>query len=88
MARGPDPKDSDEEILQLFVDNPDPVYFASELAEELDMSEEGVRQRIDSMISDGRILTKKPGERTRVYWISREGRLWLKKQKSQDSESQ
>jgi len=88
MARGPDPKFSDEHILRLFIENPDPVYFVSELADELDMSEEGVRQRIEPLVKDGRLLSKKPGERTRVYWISREGKQWLKQEKSQQSGSQ
>jgi predicted ArsR family transcriptional regulator len=81
MPRGPDPKHSDEDLLQLFVENPDPVYFVTELAAELDMSEEGVRQRIESLVEDGRLLSKKPGSRTRVYWISREGKQWLREQR-------
>ena len=88
MTRGPDPKFSDEEVLQLFADNPDPVYFVTELSDELEMTEEGVRKRIEPLVERGLLLSKKPGERTRVYWISREGKKWLKERKDQDSGSQ
>lgn len=88
MARGPDPKFSDEDILQLFVENPDPVYFVTELADEMDMTEEGVRKRIEPLVEDGRLHSKKPGERTHVYWISRGGKMWLKERRTQESGNQ
>jgi DNA-binding Lrp family transcriptional regulator len=69
VTRGPDPADTDAEILRIFAESPDPVLFAVELADELDMTPQGVYGRMEKLIEKGYILTKKPGERTRVYWI-------------------
>ena len=73
MSRGPDPKHSDEEILKLFRDTADPVLFASEIAESLDTTRQTVYNRMDDLLGKGYIRTKKPGERSRIYWISYEG---------------
>jgi predicted transcriptional regulator len=88
MARGPAPKHSDEEILRIFAQSPDPVLFVTELAEQLDMTEEGTRKRIEPLVEDGRLLSKKPGERSRVYWISRKGKQFLSKARDQEPGSQ
>jgi len=71
---GPNPSDDDVDVLRYFVESPDPVLFASELAEPMDMTTEGVRHRLNNLVDAGHLHTKKPGHRTRVYWLSREGR--------------
>jgi DNA-binding MarR family transcriptional regulator len=77
MTRGPDPDHSDEEILFIFAVSPDPCLFAIELTETLDMTRQGVYKRLDKLVEQGLLLTKKPGEKTRVYWISRAGKQRL-----------
>jgi len=83
MTRGPDPDHSDAEVLRVFVESPDPVLFAVELADELDMTTQGVYKRLERLVNDGLLHTKKPGERTRVYWISRAGRVHVQESGSQ-----
>ena len=85
VSRGPDPDHSDAEILQVFVESPDPVLFATEVAESLDMTRQGVYNRLDSLVDTGLLHTKKSGSRTRIYWISRRGRQYYAE--SLDSES-
>lgn len=60
---------SDEEILQFFRDTPDPVLSAGECAEAWDMTSEGARKRLNSLVDEDELETKKPGHRTRVYWL-------------------
>jgi predicted transcriptional regulator len=83
MTRGPDPDHSDAEVLRVFVESPDPALFAVELADKLDMTTQGVYKRLDPLVDDGLLYTKKPGERTRVYWISRDGRIYVQESGSQ-----
>jgi predicted transcriptional regulator len=84
VSRGPDPDDSDADILRIFAESPDPVLFASELADSLDMTRQGVYSRMEKLVDKGFLLTKKPGDRTRVYWISREGKEYLQSQSSSE----
>lgn len=87
MTRGPDPEHSDTEILQVFVESPDPVLFATEVAESLDMTRQGVYNRLDSLVGAGLLHTKKSGARTRIYWISRRGRQYYAESSASDSVS-
>jgi len=73
---GPDPSKDDIDILRYFVESPDPVLFTAELAEKMEMTTEGVRHRLNNLVERGLLRTKKPGHRTRVYWISHEGRQY------------
>jgi len=59
---------TDEEILEFFEQHADPVYSAPELEPEWDMTEEGIRIRLNDLVERGELLTKKPGSNTRVYW--------------------
>ncbi len=60
---------SDEEILEYFADHDEPVYSAVELGTEWEMTEEGIRQRLNKLTDRGLLETKKPGSSTRVYWL-------------------
>ncbi|MFC7177856.1 helix-turn-helix domain-containing protein [Halosegnis marinus] len=82
VPRGPAPKHSDEEILRLFRETADPVLFASEIAESLDTTRQTVYSRMEDLHSEGLVHTKKPGQRSRVYWISYEGEQFLDEQES------
>lgn len=86
MTRGPDPMKSDLQVLRVFTQSPDPVLFAVELSEELNMTTQGVHKRMKDLVEDGLIHTKKPGKRTRIYWISRKGREYVYERSSSDSQ--
>lgn len=59
---------SDEEILQLFRESPDPVLTTSEVAEEFDFSNAGAGKRLKELVREGRLDMKRAG-RNPVYWL-------------------
>jgi predicted transcriptional regulator len=73
MTRGPDPKHSDTDILAVFRESPDPVLFAQEIADALDTTRQTVYSRCADLVEKGHLRTKKPGERSRIYWLTYEG---------------
>jgi len=83
---GPDPADDDIQVLRYFIETPDPVLFTSEIADRMDMTTEGARHRLNNLVDEGYLHTKKPGHRTRVYWISLEGREYYAEAAESDGE--
>ncbi len=73
VTRGPDREQSDTDILKLFVESPDPVLFAQEVADAFDKSDEWARVRLRELIDEGYVNAKKPGHKSRVYWITENG---------------
>lgn len=73
MTRGPDPEISTIDILEQFIVNPDPVFIASEIAEKLDVTEQGARHRLNKLSEDKLLRKKKPGSKTVMYWITEDG---------------
>jgi DNA-binding Lrp family transcriptional regulator len=66
---------SDEELLQAVASCDEwadrPVTTASEIAERMDMSRQGVHRRLQSLHEDGEIRKYKPG-RSAIWWIEEE----------------
>jgi len=60
---------TDTEIIEYFATASDPVFSAGECAEAWDMTHEGARGRLNSLVDENELETKKPGSRTRVYWL-------------------
>jgi DNA-binding MarR family transcriptional regulator len=73
---GRKPTVSDTEILRIFVVNPDPVFLASELTDELDMSRQGIHNRLDELEERGYLNSKTAGGR-RMFWVTQEGRAFF-----------
>lgn len=67
---------SDREILQIFEDTTDPFLSTSEVAEELDFSNEGARKRLYSLAENGFLNFKKVGN-SPAWWISEAGYEFL-----------
>jgi predicted transcriptional regulator len=67
---------SDTEILRKFALSPHPVMVASELAEDLDMSRQGVFSRLQDLENDGYLESAMKAS-ARVWWITSEGRKQL-----------
>mgnify|MGYP006290262665 CR=1 FL=1 len=59
----------DSEIIRMFEKSPEPVFSASECAEKWGMTDQGARNRLESLVSRGELEKKKPGVRTAVYWL-------------------
>jgi DNA-binding GntR family transcriptional regulator len=58
----------DDEILSAMRRHEDPAFATSELAEWFDMSDEGIRNRLNQLESEGQIVKKKPSEKTVLWW--------------------
>jgi predicted transcriptional regulator len=65
---------ADVEILRHISLYPDPAITASELAERVDMSKQGVNKRLRELADDGYIVRKKVGAHAVVYWLDDAGR--------------
>jgi len=64
---------SNEDILVEFYLHDDPVLVAKEAAEALDMSRQGIHDRLKALEESGYLNSKKPG-RDRIYWLTEDGR--------------
>lgn len=76
MPGGREQTVSDKEILQFFIDSDDPVLFTGEVADFLDFSLGGARDRLKDLSSRD-LLDMKKGGRVPVWWITDEGRSFV-----------
>jgi len=60
---------SDDEIIEQIRSHPDPAFTTPELAEQFDMTVEGIRRRLNKLQDKGRLYKKKPTNRTIVWWV-------------------
>ena len=67
----------DVEILREIASHPDPVVTAPELAERLDYSADGIRNRLRDLEGDGLVMRREVGARATVWWITTDGRQEL-----------
>jgi predicted ArsR family transcriptional regulator len=63
-----------EEVLQAVVLHPDPVVTTSDLADQLDLSHDGIRERLKSLSQEGLLKEKKVGGSAVVFYITEKGR--------------
>ena len=70
-------KAGDEEILRAMALSPDPIATTAELAEIIDYSPDGIRNRLEDLEEKGLIESKDVGARATVWWITRAGRNQL-----------
>lgn len=70
MSDGPGrkPTITDEEILEVFRNSPDPVLTASEVADQLPVERRGVLDRLKNLEDEGVLQAKKVGGRSKVWW--------------------
>jgi len=70
---GRQPSVSDREILRAIMMSRAPFVHPTELADEFDMSRQGVYERLVKLADKGYLSSKKTGG-TRNFWITDEGR--------------
>lgn len=70
MSDGPGrkPRITDEEILDVFRSSSDPVLTTREVASEVDITHRGVRDRLEQLEEEGKVMSKKVGARAMVWW--------------------
>jgi len=62
------PTSTDDELLRLFDESDDPVLTAAEIAEELEMTRQGVNYRLRQLDAEGAVARKKIGSRAVAWW--------------------
>ncbi|SHH65827.1 winged helix-turn-helix domain-containing protein [Halobaculum gomorrense] len=67
---------SDTEILRQFALSAEPVLVASELAEEFDMSRQGIFDRLQQLEEEGYVESAMKAS-ARVWWITSAGKRHL-----------
>jgi hypothetical protein len=66
----------DEAILRCFVQVPKPFLSKSTVAEMTDMSDEGTRNRLNSLVERGILRSETVGKQTKIYWLNRPESQW------------
>lgn len=69
MAGGRGERVPDETIIRVFEDAEDPFLSTTEVADALDYSQPGMRDRLFSLRDEGTLETKETGG-TRIWWLS------------------
>ena len=64
---------SDDEILQIFVESPDPFLVTSEIADQLGFSNTGARKRLYNLAEQDYLDYKKAGN-SPAWWLTDAGR--------------
>jgi DNA-binding MarR family transcriptional regulator len=73
---GREPKQSDGEVLELLIQSPDPAHFTTEVAELLDMTQQGAYSRLSKLESKGYVRGKTE-KNARVWWVTTAGRDYV-----------
>jgi len=68
---------SDLRILQAVLLSPDPIVTAPELADELEISRQGINPRLKQLAERGLLERRSVGSKAVVYWITESGRQHL-----------
>ena len=74
---GRKPTVSDEDILKEIALAPDPIVTAVEIAEDIEMTQQGAHSRLESLEEQSFVRSKKVGSRARVWWLTDLGRQQL-----------
>lgn len=67
----------DIEFLRIFALSSDPVLTALEIANDLEMSQQGAYSRLRNFEADGLVNSKKVGAKARVFWLTDEGKNYV-----------
>jgi len=67
-TRGPEPKVSDDELLNVVDSDTRPFSTVSYVAENVDLSNTRVRERLARMVSEGYIRSERVAGDIKIYW--------------------
>jgi len=66
-------KVGDDEILRAILLHPDRVVTAPEIAERVELTPQGVNQRLPQLVEQQWIRKKRVGSAAAVYWVTESG---------------
>ncbi|SHG37830.1 helix-turn-helix domain-containing protein [Halobaculum gomorrense] len=67
-------RDSDIKYLRALYMSPDPVVTSSEVAKDAGVSQQAAYSKLNDLEERGLVMSKKSGSRSRVWWLTTEGR--------------
>lgn len=67
-------RESDIKYIRALVEFPDPVITAVELADKVDVTQQAAYNKLTDLQERGIVRSKKVGARSRVWWITTDGR--------------
>jgi len=71
----PDPlKESDKRYLRAAITQPDPVFTAVELADEVGVTQQAAHSKLGNLEDRDLVRSKEVGSRARVWWVTDEGK--------------
>ena len=73
----PSLSDSSLRYLDAVANNPDPVVTTTEIAEKLEVTQQAVYNSFKELEQKGMLRSKKVGARSKVWWLSIQGRQAL-----------
>ena len=66
----------DEAILRCFVQTNKPFLSKSAVSEMTNLSDEGARKRLNSLVERGVLLSDNAGKQTKIYWLNNPRSRW------------
>jgi len=74
---GRNPEVSPQEVMKAIAMHPEPVVTASDIHEQIGLSQDGARERLKALADDGYLGVKRPGSSALVFWMTDKGRETL-----------
>ena len=65
---------SDEKYILAVGSHPDPVVTTTEIANEIEVSQQAVYNKFEKFQELGLMRSKKPGARSKVWWLTTDGK--------------
>jgi len=66
--------ESDKKYLRAAVMNPDPVFTAVEVADDVDVTQQAAHSKLSGLEERGLVRSKEVGSRARVWWVTDAGK--------------
>jgi predicted transcriptional regulator len=84
---GRDKTVSDAEILYYFAVSDKPVLNVSRLEDEIDMTRQGIYSRLEDLREDGYLESMTVGASAKVWWLTEDGRQYVRDHYFSDASS-
>lgn len=75
---GRDKTVSDAEILYYFAVSDKPVLNVSRLEEEIDITRQGIYNRLEDLTNEGYLESMTVGASAKVFWLTEQGRQYVR----------
>jgi len=70
----PELRESDIKYLRAIISHPDPAVTATEVGDEVGVTQQGAHSKLSDLEERGLVRSKKTGSRSRIWWVTTDGR--------------